>query len=187
LNGHDPDSELLTRIGRGDERAVREIVAARLPGVLALATRLLGDRMEAEDVAQEVFVRVWRHAARWQRGRAMFGTWLHVVTLNLCRDRLRRRRVIMPPQLPDVPDPAPLSDEALEEAEAASAVSAAITALPGRQREAILLVHYQDMTNIAAAEAMEISVEALESLLARGRRALRRALVPGAEKEKSDE
>jgi RNA polymerase sigma-70 factor (ECF subfamily) len=187
LNRQDPDSELLARIGRGDEGAVREIVGAKLPRVLALATRMLGDRTEAEDVAQEVFVRVWRHAARWQPGRALFGTWLHMVTLNLCRDRLRRRREIMPPQLPDMPDPSPLSDEALEAAEAAGSVSAAIMTLPERQREAILLVHYQDMTNIAAAEAMEISVEALESLLSRGRRTLRRVLVPDGEKEKSDE
>jgi RNA polymerase sigma-70 factor (ECF subfamily) len=187
LNRPDPDSELLTRIGRGDEGAVREIVGSKLPRVLALATRMLGDRTEAEDVAQEVFVRVWRHAARWRPGRAMFGTWLHMVTLNLCRDRLRRRREIMPPRLPDIPDPAPLSDEVMEAVEAVSSVSAAVMALPERQREAILLVHYQDMTNIAAAEAMEISVEALESLLARGRRALRRMLVPDAGKEKSDD
>ncbi len=185
MNRHDPDSDLLRRIARGEEAAVREIVGAKLPRVLALATRMLGERAEAEDVAQEVFVRVWRHAGRWQPGRALFGTWLHMVTLNLCRDRLRRRREHTTPQLPDLPDPAPLPDEALDEAEAAGSVSAAIMALPERQREAILLVHYQDMTNIAAAEVLEISVDALESLLARGRRTLRRKLVPDAVKDES--
>jgi RNA polymerase sigma-70 factor (ECF subfamily) len=170
----DPDAELVARVGQGDEAATRQLVTAKLPRILALASRLIGERGEAEDVAQEVFVRVWRHAGRWRPGAARFDTWLHIVTLNLCRDRLRRRREISTPEPPDMADPAPRADAILDEAAQSRAVSAAIAALPERQREAILLVHYQDMSNIEAAQALSVSVEALESLLARGRRALRK-------------
>jgi RNA polymerase sigma-70 factor (ECF subfamily) len=176
LTRPDPDSELVARVGRGDEAAVRQIVSTKLPRILSLSARLLGDRTEAEDVAQEVFLRIWRHASAWKPGLALFDTWLHTVTLNLCRDRLRKRREKTLPELPDRADPSPDAEETLREAEAARSVSAAIDALPERQRLAILLVHYQDMTNIAAAETMGIGVEALESLLARGRRTLRQTL-----------
>jgi RNA polymerase sigma-70 factor (ECF subfamily) len=171
----DPDASLVSRVGAGDEGAARELITAKLPRVLALATRMLGDRAEAEDVAQEAFVRVWRHAARWRPGPARFDTWLHTVTLNLCRDRLRRKRDWVTADPPDRPDPAPTPEGALDESRRSDAVAAAIAALPERQREAILLVHYQDLSNIEAASLLDISVEALESLLARGRRTLRKA------------
>lgn len=180
----DTDAELVARVGRGDDAAARQLVTAKLPRILALACRMIGDRSEAEDVAQDVFVRVWRHAGRWRPGGARFDTWLYTVTLNLCRDRLRRRREIAMPAPPDLPDPAPGAERLLAEAESSRSVAAAIAALPERQREAILLVHYQEMTNIAAAEAMAISVDALESLLARGRRSLRHHF---AEQERGDD
>lgn len=173
MSAGDPDTGLVARVGRGDEAATRMLVGAKLPRILALARRMLGDAAEAEDVAQETFLRAWRQAARWRPGAARFDTWLHTVTLNLCRDRLRRRREMTTPELPEIADPAPPADTALDEAAQGRAVQAAIDALPERQREAILLVHYQDLGNFAAATAMEISVEALESLLSRGRRSLR--------------
>ena len=174
----DPDSALIARIARGDEAATRAAVNAKLPRVLALASRMLGDPAEAEDVAQETFTRMWRHAARWRPGGARFDTWLHTVTLNLCRDRLRRRRETTMPELPEVADPAPAADAVMDEATRSRRVQAAIAALPDRQRDAILLVHYQDLSNIDAAQAMEISTEALESLLSRGRRSLRATFAP---------
>lgn len=169
----DPDAALIARVGEGDAGAVRQLVALKLPRLLALATRLLGDRVEAEDVAQETFTRAWRQAAQWRPGAALFDTWLHTVALNLCRDRLRHKRERASGTVPDQVDPSPTADGLLDEEERSRAVAAAIAALPERQREAILLVHYQDLGNVAAAEVMEISVEALESLLARGRRTLR--------------
>ncbi|MDH7638325.1 RNA polymerase sigma factor [Sphingomonas oryzagri] len=173
MSADDPDTGLVARVGRGDEAAVRLLVNAKLPRLLALARRMLGDGAEAEDVTQETFVRAWRQAARWRPGTARFDTWLHTVTLNLCRDRLRRRREQTMPDLPEQADPTPAADIAMDDAAQGRAVQSAIAALPERQREAILLVHYQDLSNIAAAAAMELSVEALESLLARGRRSLR--------------
>ena len=172
----DPDGPLVQRIADGDARATRALVEAKLPRLLALATRMLGDRAEAEDVAQETFLRAWKQAPRWTPGGARFDTWLHTVVLNLCRDRLRRRRETPLARLPEQVDPAPRADDILGESEQRTRVSAAISALPERQREAILLVHYQEMNNIEAAGALGVSVDALESLLARGRRALRQAL-----------
>ncbi|MGI4879475.1 MAG: RNA polymerase sigma factor [Janthinobacterium lividum] len=176
MDDRDPDTQLVARVGRGEPAATRAFVAAKLPRVLGLATRMLSDVAEAEDVAQEAFLRVWRNATVWQPGRARFDTWLHTVVLNLCRDRLRRRRVTTGDAVPDVADPTPDAEARLIEAERGSAVANAIAGLPERQREAILLVHYQDLSGAEAAAALELSVEALESLLARGRRTLRARL-----------
>ena len=74
---HDPDLELIIRVGAGDPNAMRQLVARKLPWVIALAQRLLGDRGEAEDVAQEVFIRVWRQAPRWRPYEARFDSWLY--------------------------------------------------------------------------------------------------------------
>ena len=142
----------------------------------ALAFRMLGDATEAQDVAQEVFVRVWRHAATWRPGPARFDTWMHKVALNLCYDRLRKKREIGVDILPEREDDGPAPDAGLMAADTGARVTAALAALPDRQREAVVLAHYQELGNIEAAALMEISVEALESLLSRGRRSLRAAL-----------
>lgn len=173
---HDPDGDLIRRVGEGDASAIERLVKAKLPRMLAFGTRLLGDPGEAEDMAQELFLRVWRQAARWQPGRAKFDTWMHRVALNLCTDRLRRRRERPLPQGWDAPDPAGGAQAGMEEAERGRAVDRALAALAPRQREAIVLVHYQELSSQEAAAAMEIGIDALESLLARGRRALRARL-----------
>lgn len=172
----DPDEDLLRRVGEGDPAAIQAMVARKLPRMLTLAQRMLGDAAEAEDVAQEAMLRAWRQAPRWTPGQARFDTWLHRVGLNLCYDRLRRRREIATDVLPDRIDDGPAPDRGLLAAETGAQVQAALSRLPERQREAIVLCHYQELGNIEAAALMEISVEALESLLSRGRRALRIAL-----------
>lgn len=169
----DPDGELVAGIARGEARAARALVERHLTRMVALARRLLGNATEAEDVAQEVFLKVWQHAANWQPGAAKFETWMHRVALNLCYDRLRRRRETALDAVAEPVDPAPGPGAGLEQEALSRTVAAALARLPERQRAAIVLVHYQGLTNIAAAAALEISVEALESLLARGRRALR--------------
>ncbi len=172
----DPDEDLVRRVGEGDPAAIQAMVARKLPRMLSLARRMLGDAAEAEDVAQEAMLRAWRQAPRWTPGQARFDTWLHRVGLNLCYDRLRRRREIATDALPDGVDDGPAPDRGLLAAETGARVEAALARLPERQREAIVLCHYQELGNIEAAALMEISVEALESLLSRGRRALRTAL-----------
>lgn len=186
MSEHDPDSALIERVGRGDAAATRMLVLLKLPRILGLATRILQDSSAAEDVAQEAFVRVWRNAGTWQPGRARFDTWLHTVVLNLCRDRLRRRQDVTDQAIPEAADPAPDAEAQLLETEQSRHVADAIAALPQRQREAILLVHYQDLSGAEAASVLEISVDALESLLARGRRTLRTRLASLQERDTHD-
>jgi len=178
LSGHDPDALLVERIGQGDAAATRLLVAAKLPRVLGLATRVLRDTAAAEDVAQEAFIRVWRTARRWRPGAARFDTWLHTVVLNLCRDQLRRRRDLASDAVPEIVDLSLDAEAVLIEAERGRDVATAIASLPERQRDAILLVHYQDLSGAEAAVILGVSIEALESLLARGRRTLRTRLSP---------
>ena len=170
----DPDEELVRRVGAGDPAAVQTLVARKLPRILALAVRMLGDATEAEDVAQETFLRIWRHASGWRRGNARFDSWIHRVTLNLCYDRLRRRREWVTDDLPEMVDPSTLPDAHPQED--ALRVEQALQGIAPRQREAIILVYYQEMSNIEAAATLQISVDALESLLSRGRRSLQTIL-----------
>ena len=179
----DPDEDLVSRVGQGDPAAIQAMVARKLPRMLALAQRMLNDPSEAEDVAQEAMLKAWRQAPRWKPGKARFDTWLHRMALNLCYDRLRRRREVLTDTVPDRADPGPAPDQGLQAAELGARVDAALAALPERQREAIVLCHYQELGNIEAASLMEISVEALESLLSRGRRALRASLAETARGE----
>ena len=176
LAGADPDEDLVIRVGRGEPAAVRALVARKLPRLLALGRRLLGDQIEAEDVAQEVFLRTWKQAEAWRPGEARFDTWMHRVALNLCYDRMRRRREQPTAEPPEQIDPGPPPDRGLHANDTGRQVAAAVAALPERQREAITLCHYQELGNIEAAALMGVSVEALESLLSRARRALRAAL-----------
>jgi RNA polymerase sigma-70 factor (ECF subfamily) len=178
LNDTDPDVELLARIGNHEPAAVNEMVTRKLPRLLALASRILGDAEEAKDVAQESFLRIWRQAAHWRSGEARFDTWLHRVALNLCHDRLRRRKehALSDEQALELPDTTPPPDAQLETAEGSARMAAALATLPERQREAIVLQYYQELSNIDAAALMNISVEALESLLSRARRQLRSQL-----------
>ena len=178
LDGVEADEALLAGVARGEPAAVRILIARKLPRILALARRMLTDAAEAEDVAQEVFLRTWRQAPRWRPGEAKLDTWMHKVALNLCYDRLRRRRETPTDTPPEVVDPGPAPDRGLMAGDVAIQVERALAGLPHRQREAIVLCHYQELGNIEAAGLMGVSVEALESLLGRARRSLRAALGP---------
>lgn len=178
MSERDLDAELLARVARGDASAVRRLVAHKLPRLLALATRMLGDRMEAEDVAQEAFVRIWKQAPHWREGEARFDTWLHRVAMNLCYDRLRARRELPDETVQDAQceQEAPMPggpEAALEARQHGEHVRQALAALPPRQREALVLTYYQELSNAETAGLMGLTVEALESLLVRARRGVR--------------
>jgi RNA polymerase sigma-70 factor, ECF subfamily len=172
------DEELMLRVARGDRDACRLLVERHLRQVVAFAARVLASPSEAEDVAQEAFARVWTGAASWRPGVARFTTWLHRVVLNLCLDRLARRREAPLEDAPEPADPAPTPAGQLEEADVTRVVTREIGCLPERQRTALALCHYQGLRNDEAAEIMGITVEAVESLLARARRTLRERLRP---------
>lgn len=170
------EAALMRRVAAGDRDAATVLVDRHLAAITATARRMLGNAADAQDVAQEVFLRLWQQAGRWQPGRARLRTWLTRIALNLCLDRLRRRPSLSLEAVAEPVDPAALPGAALHQAAVTRKVEAALMDLPERQRAALALVHYQEMHQGEAAAALDISVEALESLLARGRRSLRLAL-----------
>lgn len=178
-NGNDAsasDDELLVKAGSGDGRAYGALVDRHLRRMLALARRMTGNATEAEDVAQEAFLRVWQKASAWRRGDAQFSTWLYRVVVNLCLDRRRRKPFAPIEAAGDPPDPAPGAELRLVEDERSRIVAEELRALPDRQRAALVLSYYEELSNVDAAEVLGISVSALESLLVRARRALRERL-----------
>lgn len=172
----DPDGALVAAIAAGDQSAARELLNRHLKRLLNVAYRLLGNRDDAEEVVQDVFLKVWTNAAKWEPGRAKFETWMHRVTINLCYDRLRRRRETQVDELPEQADERAGPAQVLQQSQIASKVRAAMEELPERQKAALTLCHLQGFSNIEASQIMDISVEAVESLLARARRGLKTKL-----------
>lgn len=169
----DTDLERMRKVGRGDQRAYRELVDRYLNSIARFAQRLLNDAGEAEEVAQETFLRLWTQASNFEP-RAKPKTWLYRIARNQCIDRLRKRRDASADleALSSGDRPSGL----LARKETAEEVEAALAALPERQRAAITLVHYEGLDGSEACDVLEVSSEALESLLARGRRSLRERL-----------
>lgn len=173
----DDDSRLMGLAGQGDQQAFAQLMNRHLLRTVRLAARLSGSETQADDIAQEAFMRVWRHAARWQdaeqRG-ARFTTWLYKIVLNLVIDEKRKRQTV---GLDDIAEPVDDknadAETQLQRQQSAEKVEAALRQLPDRQREAFVLCFYEEFSNREAADALEISVKALESLLVRARRTLR--------------
>ena len=170
------DEALMALYANGDRPAALALTQRVTPRVLAYATRLLGgDRAEAEDVAQETMLRLWRVAPDWRQGETKVTTWAYRVATNLCIDRQRSRRRKGHVDLdaaPDLPEPGPGAESRLQDAQRLDALHTALAALPDRQRQAVVLRHIEGLTNPDIAQILEIGVEAVESLTARGKRAL---------------
>jgi RNA polymerase sigma-70 factor, ECF subfamily len=175
-NDDNDETEMLARVAAGEAQAFRGLVDRHLPTVLAIARRMLRDDAEAEDVAQEALLRLWRNAAALELGAGGVRPWLRRVASNLCIDRVRaRRNTTAVDQVPEQAEPAGQVRH-LAERELGARVDAALKALPERQRLAITLFHYEGMSQIEVGSVLGISDEAVESLLARARRTLKAAL-----------
>ncbi len=177
--GHAPDEALLTLFANGDPLAGRALVDRIAPRLYGYAARILGDAAEAEDVVQEAMLRLWKIAPDWRPGEAKVSTWAYRVVVNLCTDRLRARKTRAQVAIDAVAEPeADLASavEQMTDAARALALQDALGALPDRQRQAVVLRHIEGMSNPDIATIMDIGIEAVESLTARGKRALTAAL-----------
>ncbi len=175
------DESLFASVAAGDEAAFAVMVDRFLPRLLAIGKRMLGNRVEADDVVQEAFLRVWTRSALWRPGGAKVSTWLHRITVNLCIDRLRRRGFQPIEEAEWIADARadPMRDAHVGELK--RAIADALATLPGRQKAAIVLCHYEGFSGKEAAQILGISVLAVQSLLVRARAALRTKLADFAE------
>lgn len=169
------DEKLLVLYASGDPDAARLLTGRLAPRVLGYAARLLADRAEAEDVTQEAMLRLWRVAPDWRAGEAQVSTWLYRVVTNLVTDRCRaraRRPAVTLDAAPEVAAGGKGVVAGLIEADRLLALEAALASLPDRQRQAVVLRHIEGLANPEIAQIMDVGVEAVESLTARGKRAL---------------
>lgn len=174
----DDEADQMARAAKGDRMAMHGLVTRHSPAVYRLAFRMLARAEDAEDVTQETFLRAWKILPKWTPG-AKLSTWLHRVALNLCYDRLRKSREALfsePPEQADSADKRP--DAALQQVQVKRAVQSAIQTLPDRQRAALTLTALEGHSNQTAADMMDVSLQAMESLLARARRSLKSVLTP---------
>jgi RNA polymerase sigma-70 factor (ECF subfamily) len=165
------DQELMLQVAEGDLDAFREIVLLHQQSAWRVAFYFLGDASEAEDVAQEAFLKILAAAPRYQPS-AAFRTYLYRVVSRLCMDRARKMKPVYTDAPPDMPGGAPAPDANALAVEREQAVRRAVDALPPAQRMAVVLKYYEDLDYRGMASAMEITEKAVERLLARGRAAL---------------
>ncbi|CUI90019.1 Sigma-W factor [Cognatishimia activa] len=170
------DEALLVLYANGDPEAARALTLRLTPKVMGHAYRMLGERSEAEDVAQEALIRLWKLAPDWRQGEAKITTWLYRVVANLCTDRLRKTKGVDLDAIPEPEDEAASAVEQIQHKSRLDALQAGLNTLPERQKQAVILRHIEGLSNPEIAEIMEVGVEAVESLTARGKRALANAL-----------
>ncbi|WP_323795361.1 sigma-70 family RNA polymerase sigma factor [Nisaea sp.] len=166
------DNELLCLVADGGETAFDRLVLRHQGPISAFAYRMLGNQSDAEEISQETFGRVWSHAPRWNPdGKAK--SWIYRIAHNLCIDRLRARHTTVDIADQEIEDGTPDPEQTLARKRTGTSVRHAVELLPERQRIAISLFHLKDMTANEAAETMDISIDALESLLRRARKKLK--------------
>jgi RNA polymerase sigma-70 factor, ECF subfamily len=173
---HGQDRSLLARMAGGDLDAFRQLLGLYQTRVLQTARRILGDGSEAEDVTQETFLKLWQTAATFEATGSGVEGWLRQVARNMALDRLRRsgRLTEFLPEHEPLDAPSQLS--ALVDRDTADQVAKAIAALPERQRLALVLFHFEDMSLATIARDLDTTEDAVVSLLSRARRTLRTEL-----------
>jgi RNA polymerase sigma-70 factor (ECF subfamily) len=172
----DEDDLLLERIAGHDEAAFRALVERHVDRAYGLALRILRNPSDAEDVAQDVMLKVWTQRGNWQAGRARFSTWLYRVVTNRCLDLHRRPRTEDIERVPESADGRPDAVDDIHRTEVTTLLDQAMGRLPEQQRIALILSYTDDLRNAEIAEIMETTVMAVESLLKRGRQQLRHFL-----------
>lgn len=171
--GMSEDDHLTERVRNDDVDAYRLLVERNIDRAFGLALRILGNAADAEDVAQDAFVKAWIHRQNWQAGRAKFSTWLYRVIVNRCIDLKRAPKGVWIEDVPEPVDGADDASEALHKREVFDRLDQALNKLPDHQRIVLVLSYHEEMSNGEIAELLETTVSAVESLLKRGRRRLR--------------
>ena len=167
------DDGLMAACAAGNRAAFARLVERHGAMAWRLAFRLTSDAGDAEDLVQEGFARLWHQGPRWQAGQSGVAAFLTRVITNLAIDRSRRKRPQPMADLPDDPDPAPLADAVIAAADTARAIQYCVASLPERQRAAIVLTYWEGLTGPMAAQTLDLSPKAFESLLIRARTALK--------------
>ena len=165
------DEELMLSVGKGDLNAFGKIVLRHQDSVWNIAYRSLGNKTEAEDVAQEAFLRLLDAAGRY-RPTASFRTYLYRIVTRLCLDRVEKKQPLCTNKLPETFDPGCTASENLISVERSRMVRKALDKLPPNQRMAIVLKYYEGMGYRDISATMEVPEKAVERLLARGRASL---------------
>lgn len=168
------DADLVADVAQGGERAFSELLHRHQNAIYAFACRMLGDPQEAEDVAQETFLRLYQTSKRYQPD-ASLRAYLLRITKNICIDHFRKKRPELMDELPD-PTTQQTPQDLLEGAITLDYLEKAIDRLPVNQRTALLLRHTEQLSYNRIAEVMDVSVAAVESLLVRARRTLKQRL-----------
>lgn len=164
-------------LAAGDEDAFAQLMQRHLPVVTATAQRMLGNAAEADEVAQETFLRLWRHAPDWrQDAGATVRSWLLRVGINLSLDHLRRRRSVPLEHEELIEDERPSAEENYERQQQREQIQQALLKLPERQRSVMVLAYFEDMTAGEVATVTGQSRSAVEALLVRARRNMRNYL-----------
>ena len=169
------DADLTTAVCGQDKTAFSALISRHYQAVYRVAWRACRNDADSEDVTQEAFLKLWNNPSQLRDGNAVKG-WLMRVASNLIMDKFRQKPMQELEDAVHVADGSVPADAVLDRAHVSSRIDHVIAGLPERQRLALTMVHFEHLTNIAAAAAMEISVDALESLLARGRRSLKATL-----------
>jgi RNA polymerase sigma-70 factor (ECF subfamily) len=169
----DGDAELLQAIAGGDRAAFDRLSRRHLDRAYGVALRMTGSRADAQDVVQDVFLRLWQRPDAWRPGQAQFSTWLYRVVVNRCLDLKRRPKGADLDSVEEPQDPDANAEDSLLNAERSHALDSAVNQLPERQKAAIVLTYTAGLRNAEAASAMDISVKAFEALLVRAKRELR--------------
>jgi len=172
----DSDDELMLRVIERDSEAFRTLVERHSDVPFRIGCRMVKDPAEAEDIAQEALLRLWNNASKWTAGGSGVAAWLSRVAINLCLDRLRKKRRMSSEEAPERADDAPLADELMDEERQELAVKDCIDRLGERQRAAVILTYYEEQPNMMAADNLDMKIKGFESLLFRARASLRDCL-----------
>lgn len=170
------DDTLLARIAGGEQAAFRALMARHYRRVFTLVYRMIPNRDDAEDLAQDIFFTVWVKRADWKPGEATFTTWLYRVTVNRCIDFKRKRKPEGSDEVPDVADDRPDAAALVHQRQTTEILRQATLKLSDEQQAVLALFYQQGLSNAEAAEVLGTSVSAVESLLKRARKRLREIL-----------